>query len=773
MAPTPSPPRRDFVSALRLSDMRGDSSVAKLNPSKEAISGPNGPNLQKVLEDPFKTSLSWIFVSPVAKPPTDAQRSSESSRSPLGFIGFEFLAAKYAYDLLDSGVRGSFKCFFSAIADRDTEAARSGDVVGEFKFVNNSLSGAYFKHVRNWLEDGKGHPGCSSTLSGAEKINSTTAPLPRRCIRLSYPVDYKIVATAEDRPHINLVLVETEGLTGSYVCLSHRWVQPQTSMTSTTKTNYHERLSGKYLDNLPTLFHDVFHAAAALNIYYVWIDSLCIVQDDARDWKQESVRMSDYYQRAAFTISTTSDQTSGRGLFRIDAPPLAQLPYLDKDGTQNGSFYLSPEPQNGAWAQRYSDLVRESELLSRGWVVQEWLLSRRLVCFTEHGIFLQCRCPGKEASSISPAGLVTYHPTLFGDPELAIKSSLSVDLSSSDAIRRSWEEVVSQYSRRGLTQPRKDRILALTGIASEFTVALKKTTAAHAMEKEQPEQEQIAGLLHDDILRGLLWEQTSCKRHKRIPDFPTWSWASIYTGVIYQRLQRGTISTYECIIADITRVKKNQLFSNNNHASGGPRQLPLFAPSTPATPSTDQTYTGTDAEGDIDNFAVIHLKARLIPVHILRRYLFNSSSPPSDEDVYVCTDASGHTSRESRFTCTTQRAVVMPGKPGLAAGWASLEHPDFQVSGDDGAGEGRGEERMGVMVFALVIQRVGNISPGSLGLGYVGLLGMHSHDSFEVVFVTRHREIVDGFERVGRGSIFGREAMKAFEQSVERDLWLI
>ena len=405
-------------------------------------------------------------------------------------------------------------------------------------------------------------------------------------------------------------------------------------------------------------------------------------------------------------------------------------------------------------------------------MVQEWLLSRRLVCFTEHGIFLQCRCPGEEAASISPTGLVTYHPTLFGDPELAIKSSLSVDFSSLDAIRHSWEEIISQYSRRGLSQPRKDRIVALRGIAAEFTLALNRGKIA------AQEDEPIVGLLQDNILRGLLWEQTSRGCHQRIQDFPTWSWAYIYTGVVYQKYQRGTTSSYECTVANITHVKKGKLFSINNTRPTDAHPLPQYAPSRPATPPastaavTNMPYgkTRTDpeeeTEGDTENFAVIHLKARLVPVHI-RGYLLASTSPASEENVYACTNASGHTSEETRFTCTTQRAVVMSSAPGLVAGWASIEHPGFQISDNNNVTEG------GLVVFALVIERVGNISPGSLGLGYVSLLGRHRHDSLEVIFVVRHGEIVDGFERVGRGAIFGREAMEAFDKSVERDLWLI
>ncbi|KAK4445158.1 heterokaryon incompatibility protein-domain-containing protein [Podospora aff. communis PSN243] len=762
---------------LMVAYLRG--SVAKLSPPKEGTAASNGPNWQSVLENPFKSSRSWIFVSPVVRSPTGDIKPSENPCSPLGFVGLELLAAKTAYHLLDSELRGDFRCFFSTVADKDTEAARSGDVVGELKFSSNSFNNTYLKHVEKWLKNSEVHAVCASTLSGAEKINSTTASLPRRCVRLSYLSDeYKIVPAPEDRPHIELALLETKGLTGSYVCLSHRWAQPETGMASTTTSNYSDRLSGKSLDNLPPLFQDVFHVSAALGIRYVWIDSLCIVQDDAADWKRESGRMSDYYQRAAFTIATTTGQSSGQGLFGTTAPPLAQLPYVDKGGVQHGSFYLSPEPRHTAWAQTYSDLVRESDLLSRGWVVQEWLLSRRLVCFTEHGIFLQCRCPGEEAASISPDGLVTYHPTLFGNPELAIKSSLSVDFSSLDAIRHSWEEIVSQYSRRALSQPRKDRIVALRGIAAEFTLALTKTKN-RALQEDEP----IIGLLHDNILRGLLWEQTSRGRHERIQDFPTWSWASIYTGVAYQKHQTGTTSRYECTVVKVTRVKKEQLFS---HASTHPRDthpLPQYAPSQPTT-STSTTRISPQTEptkvleeqppkGDTENFATIHLKARLIPVHIRGYLLTSQSTSPNSEEtesVYAWTDASGHTSRDTKFPCTTQRAVVMPSAPGLVAGWASLEHPGFQGL-DDGSSP-TGERR--VVVFALAVERVGGVSRGSLGLGYVSLVGRHGHDSLEVVFVVRHHgDVVDGFERVGRGAIFGREAMEGFDGAVERDLCLL
>ncbi|ORY13348.1 heterokaryon incompatibility, partial [Clohesyomyces aquaticus] len=99
-------------------------------------------------------------------------------------------------------------------------------------------------------------------------------------------------------------LVETkEGQTGCYVALSHCWGSPENHPLETTKENYGERLAGVPLENLPKTFRGVVKITNHIGVKYLWIDSLCIIQDDTEDWKQEAAKMGAVYEYARLTIA--------------------------------------------------------------------------------------------------------------------------------------------------------------------------------------------------------------------------------------------------------------------------------------------------------------------------------------------------------------------------------------------------------------------------------------------------------------------------------------
>lgn len=94
-------------------------------------------------------------------------------------------------------------------------------------------------------------------------------PVAKRSIR--------VTASSAKGSDLNLALEETAGKVGRYICLSHRWVQPDTAMSSTTTSNFSSRVSGAGFENLPHHFLQAFRIAARFGIQYVWIDSLCII----------------------------------------------------------------------------------------------------------------------------------------------------------------------------------------------------------------------------------------------------------------------------------------------------------------------------------------------------------------------------------------------------------------------------------------------------------------------------------------------------------------
>lgn len=371
----------------------------------------------------------------------------------------------------------------------DSPAAASQDVVGRYTGRETSIV-SYVRRIQEWLDTCSTHLKCSKTLSGSNTIDMRNSPLPSRCIRV-----WRTEGRAKFR------LENTAGKTGAYITLSHRW-NSATERCSTLSSNLASRLEESAdrsaFGILPPLFTDVLALAAELAIDYVWIDSLCIVQRDASEWGREAVRMADYYQYSTFTVFSP-DATPEVGLFNPhdtdNSHPLVRLPYRDKTGHQRGNFYLylAERDQN----KQQWDAIARSELLTRGWIFQELMLSRRLVCFAGQRLFMQCKekAPQAEGSNIK-------------------SSSIYSDLSAPDVdVPGFWAAVVENFSALHLTKPGQDRLVALRGVADEFR---------HAFSKRDNAAEYMAGLWNASLPGALLWEQVTGGVHQRIEHIPTW-----------------------------------------------------------------------------------------------------------------------------------------------------------------------------------------------------------------------------------------------------------
>ncbi|KXX81980.1 hypothetical protein MMYC01_201473 [Madurella mycetomatis] len=108
--------------------------------------------------------------------------------------------------------------------------------------------------------------------------------------------------------------------TGRYIVLSHCWGPPEHRPPRTTNANLSQRKLSIPVKDLPPTFSDAVQLSRALEISYLWIDSLCIIQDNAADWEQEAARMADVYKSAVLTISADGAVDSRVGLF----PPVKQ-----------------------------------------------------------------------------------------------------------------------------------------------------------------------------------------------------------------------------------------------------------------------------------------------------------------------------------------------------------------------------------------------------------------------------------------------------------------
>lgn len=305
-----------------------------------------------------------------------------------------------------------------------------------------------------------------------------------------------------------------------YVTLSHSWGgEHPIKITSDNLDAYQKALP---IDILPQTFKDAIEITRKIGIDYLWIDSLCIIQDSEADWEKESALMTSVYGQSACTIAASSARDITDGMFR-------KLPYysggfraLITDGGQN-------RVQDFRTQDVYERSALETHLGTRAWALQEKLLAPRTVHFGERGAFWECRTT--VASEYLPDG---------------IPRALIMPL-----VRRNkffkwvyqWPMIVRLYSAANLTFG-KDKLTALAGVAR--------------LVAEETGDEYLAGLWKAQLEEQLCWSRRKSDPADTRPPWraPTWSWASIDGGVAWMPLQKGKLETKYAHVMDAHTRKR-------------------------------------------------------------------------------------------------------------------------------------------------------------------------------------------------------------------------
>jgi hypothetical protein len=249
-----------------------------------------------------------------------------------------------------------------------SEAARMGVEVA-LPVLPEIGSELYFHMLKEWLRD---CDQCHSDHSFAPKEKA----LPRRVLDLQ----------SLESPD-KLRLYESNGEDGKYIALSHCWGQSKDKRPlSTTKGNKEAHFTSMNFDDLPKTFRDAVVVTRKLGIRYLWIDSLCIIQDDESDWESESRHMENIFANAYCTIAATSAENSWDGfLSRIWISNAAKIE--DKSADPPVSIYVS---EFGEFGGDFGIDVIRGVLNQRAWVLQERALSPRIIHFTGIQTYWEC-----------------------------------------------------------------------------------------------------------------------------------------------------------------------------------------------------------------------------------------------------------------------------------------------------------------------------------------------------------------------------------------------
>ncbi|KAH7083077.1 heterokaryon incompatibility protein-domain-containing protein [Paraphoma chrysanthemicola] len=301
-----------------------------------------------------------------------------------------------------------------------------------------------------------------------------------------------------------------------YATLSHCWggIQPYTL----TKSTAAQLASGVSISAFPKTFRDAFTIVRLLELRFLWIDSLCIFQDDLHDWHIEAGSMKDVYGNAACCIGATAAHDSDTGLF-FDRSPRSHEPCIvEATWTENKEL-----PPPGTYWCSFSCISSEeaidaAPLNRRAWVAQERYLSSRIMHFAKDALFWEClETLGSEAC---PRGPLTYRHGADNCSAIGLRSlkTAAHKIQRNESLGGSlWGRFVNQYVECRMTKE-CDCLVALSGIAQHVS----KLLGDHL----------VAGLWRSELLKELCWRLDGVIMRSELVHYrpatwraPTWSWA--------------------------------------------------------------------------------------------------------------------------------------------------------------------------------------------------------------------------------------------------------
>ncbi|OBT98380.1 hypothetical protein VE01_03104 [Pseudogymnoascus verrucosus] len=333
----------------------------------------------------------------------------------------------------------------------------------------------------------------------------------------------RLISIAGESPR--LVLTSECHNKPRYATLSHSWGSYDViKLTSDDLDTYVEALP---VERFPKTFKDGIEITQRLGLDYLWIDSLCIIQDSVEDWQKESALMSSIFGGSTITIAACSARDGRQGCF-------TKQPYFSGGLRARITDGELRRVQDFHSSKIYDLSTFETHLGTRAWALQEKMLPPRTIHVGDRGAFWECRTT--IASEYLPDGL----------PRKLQRNLVR----RNGKLQDHWLDIVRLYSAANLTFG-KDKLPALSGIAR--------------LGHEETGDLYLAGLWRGELEEQLCWSRARYPPIMMRPRppmqprppwrAPTWSWASIDGEVTWHSRHKGGLDTAYVQVLDAYTTK--------------------------------------------------------------------------------------------------------------------------------------------------------------------------------------------------------------------------
>ncbi|EFY86402.1 putative tol protein [Metarhizium acridum CQMa 102] len=287
---------------------------------------------------------------------------------------------------------------------------------------------------------------------------------------------------------------------GRYTALSYCWGKPPHVFKTTTSVMQDPSLID--WSTAPGTILDAITITRRLGIRYLWVDAVCILQDDEDDKTTQIKDMARIYKNSAVTIVAASASGVNEGFIRDKSVKSIAFPVNAIDPTRNTVLHVGT-----LWVHANTPDEPEEPVDSRGWTLQESLLSPRILYYGSKDVIWKCQAKPFQPvvgshNLYKPEGMRRLPSIIFG-----------IQLPSTQSPLGHWPHIMSEYSRRKLSLD-VDNFRAIGGIAEELQIASGDTY--------------IAGLWKNNMAKSLAWFRTDRTVPRQAHDSsfrrPTWSW---------------------------------------------------------------------------------------------------------------------------------------------------------------------------------------------------------------------------------------------------------